>query len=279
MMYSAGIVTYNPSPERLTVNMKALLAEPGIGMLFVVDNGSANIDIVRKLVSGNDRIKLIENGKNQGIAYALNVLCRQAKCDGYGWLLTMDQDSVISEGYLSHYDRLTIHQNAGIICCRVEDRNFGRMYNAPTEGYDMVERCITSGSLMNLSVWEELGGFDESLFIDGVDFDYCMNLREHGYSIIRSGQAFILHEVGHGRHIRLFGHNALVMNHNESRLYYIARNYLYIGMKHGQFPKWRKEVAKRMLIVLLFETGRFGKLRSMFRGIRHFHSGTMGPAC
>lgn len=279
MIYSAGIVTYNPSPDRLKENIDALLAESGIGMLYIFDNGSSDAKGIEQLVSGNCRITLIRSGENRGIAFALNELCRSAKAGGYEWLLTMDQDSVISKDYLGYYDRLVSMSGAGIICCRVEDRNYGRMYNAPVSGHDTVERCITSGSMMNLAVWEEVGGFDDSLFIDGVDFDYCMTLREKGYSIVRTGDASILHEVGHGRHVRLLGRNALVMNHGELRLYYIARNYLYIGTKHGQYSKWRKEVLKRMLIVLLYENEKFGKLKSMFRGIRHFKSGIMGPAC
>lgn len=280
MRYAAGIVTYNPTLERLAENINALLSEKGIGLLYIVDNGSANVDRIRLMTLENERILLIEKGINKGIADALNTLCRKAMENGYDWLLTMDQDSVISSGFLKHYDDLVKSSpSAGIACCRVEDRNFGRMYNAPEAGSDMVERCITSGSMMSLSAWKKIGGFDESLFIDGVDFDYCMSLKEQGFSIVRTGDAFILHEVGHGRHVRLLGHNALVMNHSDLRLYYIARNYLYIGMKHGQYSKWRREVMKRMLIVLLYEKESRRKLQSMMKGIADFKSGTMGPAC
>lgn len=280
MRFCVGIVTYNPSLERLSENIESILSESGIGVLFIVDNGSSNIDGIRWTVSGNSRVHLIENGENRGIADALNTLCCKSVESGYDWLLTMDQDSVISKDYLRHYDNLArTHHEAGIICCRVEDRNFGRMYNAPESGWDVVERCITSGSMMNLSVWQKVGGFDVSLFIDGVDFDYCMTLSENGYPIVRTGDAYILHEVGHGRHVRLFGRNALVMNHGELRLYYIARNYLYIGKKHGQKGKWRREVLKRMLIVLLYEKMKIQKLKAMMRGVCHFRSGNMGRAC
>lgn len=34
------------------------------------------------------------------------------------------------------------------------------------------DECITSGSLTSVEAWQKIGGFDEWLEIDGVDFDF-----------------------------------------------------------------------------------------------------------
>lgn len=274
MRCAVGIVTYHPSISRLKENVNSVIEETE--KIFIADNGSSNIAEIRLIADADKRIRLIELGENMGIATALNALCRAAEQEGYGWLLTLDEDSVMAEGFLSRYDDLQGHDEAGIICCRVEDRNYGRMYNSPDNGWEYIERTITSGSMMRLSAWRACGGFDEKLFIDGVDFDYCMTLKEHGYRIMRTNDTYILHEVGHGRHTRLFGHNALVMNHSRVRLYYIARNYLYIGHKHNCIRHWRREVLKRILVVLLYEDCKCAKIKSMLSGIRDYRHGIMG---
>jgi rhamnosyltransferase len=44
---------------------------------------------------------------------------------------------------------------------------------------------MTSGCLTNLAIWDESGGFSDELFIDEVDHDYCLNVRRHGYRVVR----------------------------------------------------------------------------------------------
>jgi rhamnosyltransferase len=89
----------------------------------------------------------------------------------------------------------------------------------------------------------------------------------------------LLQEVGHGRAIHLpFGKQISIGNHPPLRLYYISRNFLYIGKRHHQFMHWAIEVFKRMLIVLFFETNRREKIRFMLTGIRHYKAGIMGKS-
>jgi rhamnosyltransferase len=143
-------------------------------------------------------------------------------------------------------------------------------------GIDDIDFCITSGSLLNLKIWNLIGGFDEKMFIDGVDFDYCIRIKKNGFTIKRLNYVKLDHEIGHGKKVRLFRRNALVLNHSKLRLYYISRNYLYLGFKHRQHLKWFIEVAKRILLVLLYEKQKFAKLHYMFKGIAHCLLGNFG---
>ena len=270
MDYAIGIVTYQPDIVRLQENLKAAAQN----QLILVDNGSSNIADIRALAEG---MILIENPSNLGIAAALNQLCHKAQALGYEWLVTLDQDSVIQSGMLEAFSHYTDLSDVAIICPRIEDRHLGRQHTQSTSGTEYVAHAITAGNMVRLKAWKAVGGFTEALFIDGVDFDFCLKLREGGWQILRDNNVCLCQEMGHGRRISLpFHHQMSVLNHSPQRLYYIARNYLWIGRQHRQRLHWTIEVAKRLFIVLCFEQDRWQKLRAMFTGICHYHQGKMG---
>ena len=45
------------------------------------------------------------------------------------------------------------------------------------------ERVIASGNIINLQAWNKVGRFDNSLFIDEVDHDFCHRLTQEKYKI------------------------------------------------------------------------------------------------
>ena len=59
-----------------------------------------------------------------------------------------------------------------------------------------VKGCFTSASWVNIKAWQEVGGFDDSMFIDRVDYDFCMTLWEAGWGIYKTVKTEILHELG-----------------------------------------------------------------------------------
>lgn len=269
MSFAIGIVTYQPDISRLTENLRAALASTLARRVMIFDNHSDNLTAIRDLMSADSRCLLMESDENRGIAHALNALCQKAQDEGFGWVLTLDQDSVIPEGLLEEFSHYTDQAGVGIICPAIIDRNMGREYSRHTSGTEFVRQCITAGNLVRLEAWQRVGGFTEELFIDGVDFDFCMKMGEAGFTILRTHNVCLLQEVGHARRIPLpFHHQMSVLNHPPLRLYYIARNYLYIGRRYHQRWHWTIEVAKRMFIVACFEDNRIEKLRAMLRGIR-----------
>ena len=55
---------------------------------------------------------------------------------------------------------------------------------------------ITSGTLVNLKACAFIGGFDDSFFIDYVDYDFNKRLLLEGYDIIRTDETALIHECG-----------------------------------------------------------------------------------
>ena len=175
MDISAGIVLFNPDINRLKENISAVIVQ--CSHVYLVDNGSKNIDTVFELLKrfNQSRITVISNTENLGIAKALNQLTVAAQEDGFRWILTLDQDSVSPPNIVEEFVKYANNQNVGMLCPVIYDRNKGVVVEAK-DGYKEIDECITSGSLLNISAWENIGGFDETMFIDGVDFDICYRL-------------------------------------------------------------------------------------------------------
>lgn len=273
-MIVCGIVTFNPDIERFRQNLSVVTASDDISKIIVVDNGSGNVEEIASLL--DHRSILLRNAQNEGIARALNQIFLQAGEWASDWVLTLDQDSILSVNAVEVYKRqIERNRRAGVVSCRVVNERFGNMYTKSESGCDEVAHCITSGSMVRMEAWRNAGTFFEPLFIDGVDFDFCIRIRKAGYSILRCNEVALQQRIGRSYKVKLFGRDALVLNHNTVRYYYIARNYLFIGHKYGQSLHWTAEVLKRALLVLLFENKKGEKLRAMCRGVRHAVEGKL----
>ena len=87
---AAGIVVFNAEKERLENNISRLKKQ--VKDVYIFDNSNVS--------DGDyDGVTYLSENKNCGIAYALNRIMEQAKADGYKWLITMDQDSLIPDGW------------------------------------------------------------------------------------------------------------------------------------------------------------------------------------
>ena len=273
---TVGIVTFNPDAIRLKANIDNILKNTTKTNIVVADNGSKNIDEIKNIIASNPQILLLPLNENKGIAFALNRIFEKAIEQHHDWVLTLDQDSVAQPNLIDVLISYKQKQGVGILCPRIEDRNMGRQYATNTYSVDDIEMCVTSGNLVNVESWKSVQGYNESLFIDGVDFDFCIKLRAKGYKILRLNSVYILHEVGHGHLIHIFGRNLAAMNHSHIRLYYIVRNYLYLGKQYQQKKKWVSEVAKRMFIVTCFEHNRLKKWKYMLKGVIDFKKNRFG---
>ena len=95
----AVIVTYHPTAEMLE-NMPRVLDQ--VQGLVVVDNGSDTSEIEPlRAISRTLGFHLIENSENLGIAEALNQGVLWAKNEGFPWVVLFDQDSGITDGFVS----------------------------------------------------------------------------------------------------------------------------------------------------------------------------------
>lgn len=142
----AGIVTYNPDLTRLNENISAVY--PQADKLIIVDNGSDNYAEICELIKQFPNVCMIHNHKNQGIAKALNQIMETAKAENANWVLSLDQDSVISDSLIAHYRPYLDTPGLGMLTCILKDRNTTGFTAKDLNGEcEEVQRCITSGCL------------------------------------------------------------------------------------------------------------------------------------
>ncbi len=279
---AAGITVYEPDIKRLKENIESTLNQ--VSRLYIVNNASRDISEIRLIYAQNEKVVFIENEKNMGVAFALNQMCNAASNDGFEYIMTLDQDSLpesdLIEKYLSYID----FDGVAMLTPKFDDDNEPENISSATQSpYEFVERCNTSASLVKLSVFKEVGGFDENLFIDCVDFDYCTVLIKNGYKILRVNGAVLHHRLGESKEVRffmpigkMFGIKKLqkplyTYNHSPLRTYYYARNIKYYMYKHKDFIdlKTEKRVYLKWIVLKLgFEKQRFKKLKAILKGNR-----------
>ena len=266
----AGIVMFNPDIERLRENVLAIAGQ--VDRVIRGDNGSDNISEIKTFLhrTEDSRIQLFQFDENKGIACALNRICTEAADQAYRWVVTLDQDSVCPSHLVREFSKYIPMDDVALICPVIKDRNReGSGKTEPLHGFKEVDRCITSGSMLSLSDWRMIGGFDESMFIDGVDFDLCIRLRKNGKKIIRVYDVELLHELGNIKMRKFLFWDVIVKNHSSFRKFYIARNTIYLARKNkSSMLKARLQIIKQLLICLLYEKDKRNKCREILKGAR-----------
>ena len=187
----AGIVSYNPDIERLRENVATIA--PQVDRLLIFDNGSKNAEEVEKAFGSFARI--IRSAENLGMAKALNQLCSAAEKGGATDIVLLDQDSVAADDLVAG-EAMYRGEGVGLVCALTVDRNHKGQEFDRALLFD-IKRPITSGSMVSIAAWSAVGGYDERLFVDWVDVEFCDNLRTHGYRLLRTYGTSILHELGH----------------------------------------------------------------------------------
>lgn len=273
-MICAGIVTYNPDISLFKECLGRVAAQ--VDKVYIADNGSGNVsDVIRCAGEvGCCHNDIICNEDNLGIARALNQVCEAAYNDGYQWILTMDQDSVCDYEMVAGMIPYADQDNIGILAPEVEFRTDKELI-ASTKKFDTatqnIRACITSGSLMNLKAWKQIGGFDEWLFIDHVDNEICTHLIKEGYSVVRVRGAKLYQRAGEMKYKKLLsGKKILLPYYSKFRNYYICRNSVFYIRKYKKEINVRHEscvLIYSQLVKLLFERKRWDTLTSTVKGI------------
>ena len=286
---AACVVLYNPDD---TIFENILTYGNYVDKLIVVDNSlkKNNLLIDRLNEVFESKLIYINNNDNLGIATALNQACDKAIELQFKWILTMDQDSSFIN--FDHYKKcLEKVQNVNNIALLAA--------NTDKEGYSTcdINECscnykedkfsvITSANIVNLEYFEEIGRFNDKLFIDMVDYDYCLRINIKKFRIFYFPDVFVEHKLGevHLRTNIFTRKKKYKTEHNAQRAYYISRNSLYLSKNYGKyFPKefgmlhilnivFIHDVTK----ILIYEIDKWNKLKAKFIGVYHFLVGRFG---
>ncbi len=268
---AAGIVAFNPDIKRLEKNISAIL--PQVEALYIIDNNSDNIQAIENYIQKKNKIVIKKNEKNLGIAKALNQMCDLAISNGFDWVLTLDQDTICPSDMINKYLPFCIDSQNAIICPQFAIKSqSNRLVNYEKHPTESIRLCITSASLTRLATWEKMQGFNEWLFIDGVDYDYCLRARRLGGRILRVNDVVIDHQVGIPQEIHFpLGIAVKIYNHSPFRNYYIVRNNIYLLRHYWKDLNgflWLLKFIYFEVTKLLFESNRGKIIYSLCKGVK-----------
>ncbi|MEW6552114.1 MAG: glycosyltransferase [Campylobacterota bacterium] len=287
MKIIASVVLYNPKNDVLD-NIKTYA--DFVDGLIVVDNSECqNLVLLSKLRECyQNNLFYVNNGNNLGIASALNIACDKAISLGFDWILTMDQDSAFIN--FEHYKRClqSVGNNQGIALVSGNPmRNvFGKHYKSNSIDYEEKSIVITSSNLINLKYFNQIGRFDDSLFIDMVDYDLCARIKIQNLKILYFKDVLVEHALGH-KFLRvnlLSRKKKYKIEHNAQRVYYITRNSLFVSKKYRKVLPQEFGLLKTLNIlfihdvvkILLYEDKKIDKLYAKCLGLYHFVIGRYG---
>ncbi|MGQ9843952.1 MAG: glycosyltransferase, partial [Spirochaetota bacterium] len=254
-----------------------------VNTLYIIDNSdNKNNLIIKRLTQLSDKCVYIDNGGNQGIANALNVGAKLAIKNGAKWLLTMDQDSKFEKHDIENYLKCIINykdiHNVAIFAPNRDIKQVKVIGNACSKIKKYA--VITSGNIINLDMFTLVGGFDENLFIDEVDHDYCLRCNQLG-EIIQFKNIQLIHQLGKEKLVDFFFFTIKITSHPPMRHYYAMRNLVYMIKKHRKNHKlWIIQrvfiVLKTLIMAMVFDKYKFHRFCYIYRGIKDYLLNNMG---
>lgn len=267
------VILYEP-PKNIFQNIQSYIDQ--LDHLYIFDNSTASHIEIPKNIS--QKSTYFHSGKNEGISKRLNQALVEATKDKYEMLLTMDQDSSFEQGDLEKYKTIAYtHPDFGNIAM------FGIRYYPLKQNDDKApaynKLLITSGGLLNIEIANKLGGFDENLFIDGVDTDFCLKAFQGNYKTVLIRELSLKHELGEEKTTRtLLLKKEKRKFHQPTRLYYIIRNHLYLRNKYPHQLTYLKHkiVLNEIKNCLLYANNFIQYIRAILKSIYDFKKGKFG---
>lgn len=292
----AIIVTYQPDIVRLKQILRALNGT--VYRAIVVDNGSPLLG-EKDIVDAYPAAVLSRLRENRGIGAAQNEGIAIARSAGATHILFLDQDSVPETGMVEQLlTALRSEASRGVrVACigpRVRlvptgtlsvFRRIGwiRLRTIPCSNSQTVVECdflISSGTLVPLTVLDDVGGMEEQLFIDQVDTEWCLRARAMRYKILGTCGAVLQHRLGESHRALWFGRWRRLPRHKPFRYYYIFRNTVllcrrdYVSLKYALFQI--KGLIALFLMYGVFTGERNGELSMMLKGLKDGLHGVTG---
>lgn len=222
--------------------------------------------------------------ENIGLPKAINLVARKAIEEKFTWLITFDQDSRATENMVrimcDFAEAFPKINQVGVIAPLINDGK--SKFGIPVSEYSYYDRVIQSGAMHNLDAWEKVSGYDEALFIDQVDLEYCMRLLKNDYKIIKLNRAVLIHNVEDEKaEVRYIdGKKYTINKYSPIRYYYIIRNNLYCGKRYKNvFRPYFAETERNIEILLKtvsFEQDKNMKRKAIICAYIDFYLGRMG---
>jgi rhamnosyltransferase len=270
----ATVILYKPDMSQ-TILLLASVAEQ-VDVLSIVDNSPHPTEL--QLQHSNLHYHHFPN--NIGIAAAHNIGLRDlnvAECE-FGILL--DQDSSIDDDFAFRLSSLMMAsriENRPLVAigpriiCSFTEKTIKPRIQREISVYDdlvCVTQIISSGMMIDLAKLDNIGFKDESLFIDGVDHEWCWRAKQQNQMVAIAEKVEMVHQLGDSRS-KFVGVTYKVGS--PIRLYYQFRNILILS-RRGYVPWYWKSrnilcMPIRFFANAFLQPDKWQRIKFMFCGI------------
>ena len=291
---SAIIVIYNPHEPTLLRLLRSL--ENQVQTIVIVDNSphiKSTLKLWDQIHSAN--LKYIPLEKNMGIGYAQNIGIEWAITQAADYVLLMDQDSIpnkdmvanLLEVFSSNHERASNIIAAGptftdprsLVKSSFLTSRFGfparQIHHTQLQAPEIVAAhfLISSGSLICIPKFLQVGGMRSGYFIDHVDTEWCLRAKNKGFGLVGQPLAQMEHSLGdETKRLWFFGWR-LISYHTPIRDYYMFRNTI-LTLRNTEIPlAWSVFLLFRLVqfsaYFLLLASHKKNRAKMMLLGIWH----------
>lgn len=238
----AVVVTFQPDITALLKLLGQLNKEVDF---IVVDNGSTDIEYIAESIYVYNRCKnLVRLDKNVGLAKALNYGIDWAIENQCDYVFLFDQDSSLCDLFISRmvsaYQDASKYSEKGIAALGPRLINPQSLRQTPFKLFNRLlfrsdrpfassithftaDFLITSGTLIALKHFADIGAMKEDYFIDNIDLEWCFRAKSKDYDLVGTNAALLYHAIGE-RSLSPLVRAGIIAQHNPSRTYYSSRN-------------------------------------------------------
>lgn len=280
---SGGIVavvpTYRPDGAALAA-LVAALRSAGTDVVVSDDASPCTADPDLRALAA-DGVAVVRHRRNAGIARGLNDGFAAAVQRNAPWLLTVDQDTVLPDGYVQALADAAARVQAqlgstplGVIAAGAIDDASGEV-SYPVhmrDGVATTDEVFQTGALWSVPMLQAIGGFDASLGIDGVDAAACLRIRQLGGMVALAPELRFAHHYGEGRQVRILGRNVVSTGHSPARRESMVRNRLRLfPAEFAESPahalRTVRRVAVNTVLGVTIEPDRWANAKGSARGL------------
>ena len=225
-LVTVNILSFNRKDELRNTLTKVFEQDYKNIEVIVVDNAS-NDGSAEMVKNEFPSVQLIQMGKNIGIA-GWNEGFKVAKGE---YVLVLDDDSYpLNYTIKIGIEKLNSNFNAAIIACNIVSKskinNLGKLKRDLNDTF--VNSFTGCGAIIRKSIINEIGGFEEELFIYFHEVEYSMRIINYGWDIIYCPTSQVEHNVS-------MTNRLIVSDQLDNRkVFYDIRNVLIIIFLH--FP-------------------------------------------
>ena len=212
----------------------------------------------------SNKIICMTDGENRGTAYVYNKAAKWGIENGYDYLLLMDQDSTWKN--FNEYKKSAIaflSANPNVI---ITPNINAKIHSTIQE----VSMCISSGMFLSLATYLKIGNYEEKLFVEGVDVDYCLRARQINIKIIPILEGILYQQFGRLTYSKLF--RCYTRNDSADRTYNIVLNHILIIKKYKKVLKMSEissfiynYMIARFVKILLLEDNKIKKCNMLMK--------------